>query len=95
MCFIHSPQSECRRASARKGGGYGRKPSSSSNCSIRAVRGQLCQFELFDLVLLFKFGNRFPVQRFEATLSESAAPSPPKKKTAAVQRLMYTTVHLM
>ena len=34
------------------------------------------QFELFELILLFKFDKQFPVEQFEATVSQSAVPSP-------------------
>ena len=57
-------------------GGYGWKPSSSSNCSNRAFRAQISQFELFELILL-KLDKQLPVERFEATVSESTVPSPP------------------
>ena len=39
------------------------------------------QFELFDLVLLLKLDKRFPVEQFEATVSQSTVPSPPLRKT--------------
>ena len=48
---------------------------SSSNLSILAFRAQISQFELFELILLLKSGNQFPVQRFEATVSQSTVPS--------------------
>ena len=40
-------------------------------------RAQICQFELFELVLLLKPDKEFLVERFEATVSQSAVPSPP------------------
>ena len=49
-------------------------------------RAQISQFELFDfnfsirvfvgLILLLKLNKQFPVEQFEATLSQSAVPSP-------------------
>ena len=35
------------------------------------------QFELFELILFLKLDNRFPVERFESAVSQSAVPSPP------------------
>ena len=34
------------------------------------------QFELFELILLLKLDKHFPVEQFEATVSQSAVPSP-------------------
>ena len=39
-------------------------------------RAQICQFELFELVLLLKFDKQFPAEQFEATVSQSTVPSP-------------------
>ena len=39
-------------------------------------RGQIYQFELFQLILSLKLYKRLPVQRFEATVSQSTVPSP-------------------
>ena len=38
-------------------------------------RAQICQFEYFEPILLLKF-KQFPVERFEATVSQSTGPSP-------------------
>ena len=40
-------------------------------------RAQISQFELFELILLSKLDKQLPVERFEATASQPAAPSPP------------------
>ena len=40
-------------------------------------RAQFSQFELFELILLLKSDERFPVERFEATGSHSTVPVPP------------------
>ena len=40
-------------------------------------RAQISQFELFELVLLLKLDKQFPVEQFEATVSQSTVPSPP------------------
>ena len=37
---------------------------------------QISQFELFVLILLVKLDRQFPVERFEAAVSQSTAPSP-------------------
>ena len=55
----------------RKGGWHGRKPSSSSNVSIRYVRPQSHRFELFELNFLLKVGKLFSVEQFKATASHS------------------------
>ena len=34
------------------------------------------KFELFDLILLLKLDKQFPVEQFEATVSQSTVPSP-------------------
>ena len=39
----------------------------------------LSQFELFELILLLKSDKQFPVEQFEATVSQSTVPSPPLK----------------
>ena len=39
-------------------------------------RAQISQFELFELVLLFNLDKLLPVERFEATVSQSRVPSP-------------------
>ena len=39
-------------------------------------RAQISQFELFELILLLKLDKRLPVERFEATVSQSTVPSP-------------------
>ena len=39
-------------------------------------RAQIYQFELFELILSSKLDKRFPVEQFEATASQSTAPSP-------------------
>ena len=54
-------------ANARKGDDTVRNPH----------RAQLSQFELFELILLFKFDKQLPVEQFEATVSQSTVPSPP------------------
>ena len=40
-------------------------------------RAQIWQFELFELVLLLKLDKQLPIERFEATVSQSTVPSPP------------------
>ena len=39
-------------------------------------RAQISQFELFELILLLKLDTKFPVEQFEATVSQSTVPSP-------------------
>ena len=54
-------------------------------------RAQIYQFELFELILLLKLGKQFLVERFEATASQSAVPSPPSQdrfETYAMQRAL-------
>ena len=40
-------------------------------------RTQISQFELFELILLLKLNKQFPVEQFEASVSQSTVPSPP------------------
>ena len=40
-------------------------------------RAQFVQFELFELILLLNLDKQFPVEQFEATVSQSTVPSPP------------------
>ena len=40
-------------------------------------RAQICQFELFELIFLLKLDKHFPVEQFEATVSQSTVPSHP------------------
>ena len=40
-------------------------------------RAQIHQFELFELILLLNFVKRLHVERLEAAVSQSTAPSPP------------------
>ena len=39
-------------------------------------RARIVRFELFELVLLLKLDKQFPVEQFEATVSQSTVPSP-------------------
>ena len=55
------------------GGGFGRGDDTVGN----PRRARIYQFELFELVLLLKLDKRLPVEQFEATVSQSTAPSPP------------------
>ena len=43
-------------------------------------RVQIDQFELFEFILLLKLEERFPIEQFEATLSQSIVPSPSLKQ---------------
>ena len=40
-------------------------------------RAQFVQFELFEFILLSKLDKQFPVEQFEATVSQSTVSSPP------------------
>ena len=44
-------------------------------------RGQISQFELFELILLLNLDKHFPVEQFEATVSQSTVPSTPLTQT--------------
>ena len=43
-------------------------------------RAQISQSELFELTLVSKVSKQFPVERFEATVSQSTVPSPPQAR---------------
>ena len=51
-------------------------------------RAQIYQFELFELILLLKLDEQFPVEQFEAAVSLSAVPSPPSQEYPAPLRQM-------
>ena len=40
-------------------------------------RARISRFELFELTLLLKLDMQFPVEQFEATVSQSTVPYPP------------------
>ena len=46
-------------------------------------RAQMYQFELFELILLLKLDKHFPVEQFEATVSQSTVPFPPLRNQKA------------
>ena len=58
--------------------------SSSSN--------QIYKFECFELILLLKSDQRFPVEHFEATASQSAAPSPPLSNIIVIVIIAYMII---
>ena len=39
-------------------------------------QAQIAQFEMFKLIFLFRLNNQIPVERLEATVSQSTVPSP-------------------
>ena len=39
-------------------------------------RAQISQFELFELILIWQLDEHFPVEQFEAAVSQSTVPSP-------------------
>ena len=45
-------------------------------------RARISRFELFELVLRLKLDKHFPVEQFEATVSQSAVPSPHAKSNS-------------
>ena len=40
-------------------------------------QAQISQFDLFEFIMFLKLDKQFPVDQFEATLSQSTVPSPP------------------
>ena len=46
------------------------------------------QFELFEFIPLLNLDKLFPVEQFEATVSQSTAPSPPPKGALQGRRLL-------
>ena len=59
---------------------------SSEGVMIRSEtphRARISQFEPFELILLLQLDQKFPVERFEATVSQSTVPSPPLRSTWA------------
>ena len=79
---------------------------STSSCNTNVGRGddavgnppraQISRFKLFELILLLKLDNRFPVERFEAAVSQSTVPSHPhetKSKELQIIMIITTTTH--
>ena len=56
-------------------------------------RAQISQFELSELSLWSKLGRQFPIEQFEATVSQSTVPSPPLK-CWLLHICVYTCVHI-
>ena len=56
-------------------------------------RAQFSQFELFELIFFSKADQRFPVDQFEATVSQSTVPSPPL--TWGSKRLAHRALFLI
>ena len=52
-------------------------PHRARNYKVEAFRAQISRFELFELILLLRLVKRLPVERFEATVSQSTVPLPP------------------
>ena len=48
-------------------------------------RAQFPQFELFELILVLKLDKQFPVEQFEATVSQSTVASPPPLKVGSAR----------
>ena len=50
-------------------------------------RTQISQFELFEHILVLKLDKRFPVEQFEAAVSQSTVPSPPLAFSTKILRV--------
>ena len=46
-------------------------------------RAQMSQFEFFELILLLKLDQPFPIEQFEATVSQSTVPFPPLRSASS------------
>ena len=53
-------------------------------------RAQISPFELFELIPVLKLDKEFPVEQFEAAVSQSTAPSPPLR---LVQHYIYIYIY--
>ena len=69
-CGAACSRSELCRAATRLA--FGRGDDTVGN----PHRAQICQFELFEFILLLKVDNQFSIEQFEPTLSQSTVPSP-------------------
>ena len=61
-------------------------------------RARISQFELFELALVLKLDKRFPVEQFEATVSQSTVSSHPPRNGRApmyVGGISYPVVHVV
>ena len=52
-------------------------------------RAQVSQFEFFELIFLWKSDRRFPVEQFEAAVSQSTVPSPPLNNPLEPENIFY------
>ena len=66
---MNRARQEDRDEKDRKGGWYAWRP--------YPHRAQMVQLEFFELILLSKLDKQFPVEQFEATISQSSVPSLP------------------
>ena len=48
-------------------------------------RGQMSQFEFFELIPLLKLDKQFAVEQFEATVSQSTAPAPSQGRAVSAK----------
>ena len=55
-------------------------------------RAQIVQFELFELIPLLKLDKQLPVERFEATVSQSTVPSSIRYYTVLYYAILYYTI---
>ena len=69
-------------ASRRPGASLGRGDDTVGN----PHRARISQFELFELILLLKLDERFPVEQFEAADLSQQYPSPPLPGTSLASR---------
>ena len=57
-------------------------------------RARISQFELVELILLLKVDKQLPVQRFEATVSQSTVPPPPLLWSALVSSSCKRSIYI-
>ena len=55
-------------------------------------RAQIYRFELFELILLSKLDKRFPVEQFEAAVSQSTVPPLPLRLLLLLLVLLLVTI---
>ena len=71
----------------RMAGAFGRGDDTVGN----PHRAQISKFEFFELVLFLKLNKGFPVEQFEATVSQSTVPSPPLRPTRCTSSSCWPT----
>ena len=83
--YCRGPPSGTKRSVAC-GAASSRSPEGGDGAVGKPRRAETSRFELFEIMILAKLGKQFSVERFEATVSQSAAPSPSQECLADLRQ---------